>query len=109
MLLGAIDDGDTFGVVEAGIDALAGCVGFLVGSLVPSRVVALIGGRRLQTALAVLIDIEDDAAAGPDVADAGRIAAFDNIHVYPFLTALLGLRPNPDIDGDAAVLAPALR
>ncbi|MEP0545504.1 MAG: ectonucleotide pyrophosphatase/phosphodiesterase [Rhodothermales bacterium] len=48
-------------------------------------------------------------AAGPQVAAAGRIAAFDNVHIYPFLTALLGLRPNPDIDGDATVLAPALR
>ena len=48
-------------------------------------------------------------AAGPQIAAAGRIAAFDNVHIYPFLTTLLGLRPNPDIDGDAAVLAPALR
>ena len=48
-------------------------------------------------------------AAGPHVAEAGRIAAFENVHVYPFLAALLGLYPNPDIDGDAAVLAPVLR
>ena len=48
-------------------------------------------------------------AAGPQIADAGRIAAFENVDVYPFLAALLGLQPNPDIDGDASVLAPALR
>ncbi len=48
-------------------------------------------------------------AAGPNVAPAGRIAAFENVHVYPFLTALLGLRPNAEIDGDAAVLIPLLR
>ncbi len=48
-------------------------------------------------------------AAGPDIEPAGRIAAFENVNVYPFLAALLGLRPNPDIDGRAAVLAPLLR
>jgi predicted AlkP superfamily pyrophosphatase or phosphodiesterase len=48
-------------------------------------------------------------AAGPDVARAGRIDAFENVHIYPFLTALLGLEPNPEIDGDPDVLAPLLR
>jgi predicted AlkP superfamily pyrophosphatase or phosphodiesterase len=48
-------------------------------------------------------------AAGPHVAPVGRIDAFENVHVYPFLTALLGLRPNPGIDGDPAVLAPLVR
>ena len=48
-------------------------------------------------------------AAGPQIAARGRIAAFENVHIYPFLTTLLGLRPNPDIDGEAAVLAPILR
>ncbi|MEM1041396.1 MAG: ectonucleotide pyrophosphatase/phosphodiesterase [Bacteroidota bacterium] len=48
-------------------------------------------------------------AAGPHVAPAGRVAAFENVHLYPMLASVLGLRPNPDIDGDAAVLAPLLR
>jgi predicted AlkP superfamily pyrophosphatase or phosphodiesterase len=48
-------------------------------------------------------------AAGPQIAPAGRIDAFEVVHVYSLLTALLGLAPNPDIDGDPAVLAPVLR
>ena len=48
-------------------------------------------------------------AMGPQVRPAGRIAAFENVNVYPFLTAILGLAPNPEIDGAAAVLAPILR
>jgi predicted AlkP superfamily pyrophosphatase or phosphodiesterase len=48
-------------------------------------------------------------AAGPGVRRGMRVPAFENIHVYPFLSALLGLEPNPDIDGRAAVLAPILQ
>ena len=44
-------------------------------------------------------------AAGPQIASAGRIDAFENVHIYSLLTALLGLAPNLDIDGDSAVLA----
>ena len=47
-------------------------------------------------------------AAGPDITPAGRIAAFENVHLYPFLTALLGLRPNAEVDGKARVLEPLL-
>jgi predicted AlkP superfamily pyrophosphatase or phosphodiesterase len=47
-------------------------------------------------------------AAGPGIRPAGRIAAFENIHIYPLMASLLGLRPNPGIDGRAAVLAPVL-
>lgn len=48
-------------------------------------------------------------AAGPQVRPAGRIEAFESVHVYPFLSALLGLRPNPEADGRLEVLAPLLR
>ena len=47
-------------------------------------------------------------AAGPDIRPGRRIGAFDSVHVYPFLARLLRLAPNPDIDGDPAVLAPVL-
>lgn len=47
-------------------------------------------------------------AAGPDIAAAGRIPAFENIHVYPFITALLGLEPYSGIDGTLNVLGPYL-
>lgn len=48
-------------------------------------------------------------AAGPNVVPAGRIASFENVHLYPFLAALLGLRPSLEIDGRAEVLRPLLR
>jgi predicted AlkP superfamily pyrophosphatase or phosphodiesterase len=48
-------------------------------------------------------------AAGPGVRAAGTVAAFENVHVYPFLAALLGVRPAPDVDGDARVLKGVLR
>ena len=47
-------------------------------------------------------------AAGPGVRPLGVLPAFRNVHVYPFLAALLGVRPVSGIDGDASVLAPAL-
>jgi len=40
---------------------------------------------------------------------AGRLPAFDNVHVYPLLRDLLGLPPKPGVDGSDAVFAPALR
>ena len=46
-------------------------------------------------------------AVGPDFASRQRIAAFDNVHVYPLLAGLLGV-PAQDGDGDLAVLRPAL-
>ena len=48
-------------------------------------------------------------AAGPQIKRAGSIPAFDNVHVYSFLAALLRLRQAPRGDGDPAVLAPYLR
>lgn len=48
-------------------------------------------------------------AAGPRIAPGQRIPPFENIHIYPLVTELLGLRPNPEIDGRLEVLAPLLR
>ena len=48
-------------------------------------------------------------AAGPQIASAGVIPAFENVHVYPFLAALLRLERAPRGDSDATVLAPYLR
>lgn len=47
-------------------------------------------------------------ADGPDLANAVLLPAFDNVHVHPLLMALLGLVPLDGVDGDPAVLAPAL-
>jgi predicted AlkP superfamily pyrophosphatase or phosphodiesterase len=48
-------------------------------------------------------------AAGPHVRAAGRIPAFRNVHVHPFLAALLGITPAAGISGDAAVLGGYVR
>ncbi len=47
-------------------------------------------------------------ARGPAFAEGVVLPAFDNVHVYPLLAALLGIAP-ADHDGDPAVLRPALR
>ena len=48
-------------------------------------------------------------AAGPHVRARGQIPPFDNVHVAPFLGALLGLTwPDGALDGDARTLAPLL-
>ena len=47
-------------------------------------------------------------ARGPRIAAGQKIAAFAMVHVYPFLAEILRLTPNPEIDGDLAVLAPVL-
>lgn len=47
-------------------------------------------------------------ARGPAFRRGVVLPPFENIHVYPLLTALLGI-PAADHDGDPAVLAPALR
>lgn len=47
-------------------------------------------------------------AAGPGVRAAGWIAAFENIHVHPFVAALLGIAPASGIDGRGDVLEPYL-
>ncbi|MEO6527636.1 MAG: ectonucleotide pyrophosphatase/phosphodiesterase [Gemmatimonadaceae bacterium] len=48
-------------------------------------------------------------AAGPQVRQSGLVPAFDNVHVFPFLAALLGLEHAPRSDADPRVLAPYLR
>ena len=45
-------------------------------------------------------------AAGPNITAGRRIGPVESIHVYPFLTQLLHLTPNPNIDGDVSVLPP---
>lgn len=48
-------------------------------------------------------------AAGPNVARSGMLPAFRNVHVYPFLAALLGVEPAAGISGDASVLGRYVR
>jgi alkaline phosphatase D len=48
-------------------------------------------------------------AAGPNVRQLGRIAAFENVNVYPFLTALLRLDRPPTVDGNIRVLGSILK
>lgn len=47
-------------------------------------------------------------AAGPGVRPAGSVPAFENIHIHPFLAALLGIDAAPGIDGRPDVLGPYL-
>jgi hypothetical protein len=47
-------------------------------------------------------------AAGPGIRTGVRIPAFENIHIYPLMAALLGLDPASGIDGRLDVLAPIL-
>ena len=46
---------------------------------------------------------------GPNVASGQRIEAFENVHIYPLLTAILGLKQNPDIDGQLGILGHLIR
>jgi predicted AlkP superfamily pyrophosphatase or phosphodiesterase len=48
-------------------------------------------------------------AKGPDIRQGLVLPTFKNIHVYPFVCRLLGLQVPANVDGDPAVLAPALR
>jgi len=48
-------------------------------------------------------------AAGPNVRQLGRIPAFENVNVYPFLAALLRLDNVPIVDGDIRVLGSILK
>lgn len=48
-------------------------------------------------------------AAGPNVKPLGTIPAFENVHVYPFLAALLRLDRVPVVDGDLRTLSNALK
>lgn len=42
-------------------------------------------------------------AIGPNIIPA-KIKSFENIHIYPFITSILNISPNPDIDGKKEVL-----
>ena len=48
-------------------------------------------------------------AAGPGIRRGAHLPAFENVHVYPFLAALLRLERIPAVDGAFAVLRSALR
>jgi hypothetical protein len=48
-------------------------------------------------------------AAGPRVVPGSRLGALENVHVYPFIAHLLGLRPAPGLDGTLAATRPILR
>jgi len=43
-------------------------------------------------------------AMGPGIRAGQRIAPFESVHVYPWLAHILGLRPNPQVDGRLSVL-----
>jgi predicted AlkP superfamily pyrophosphatase or phosphodiesterase len=48
-------------------------------------------------------------AAGPRIRPGPDLAAFENVHVYPLVARLLGLRPAEGIDGSLAPIEPVLR
>lgn len=48
-------------------------------------------------------------AAGPRIVPGTRIPPFENVHIYPMLAEILGLRPASGIDGQIDVLRPILR
>lgn len=48
-------------------------------------------------------------ASGSRFKNALRVGAIDNVHVYPLVMDILGLKVTGPIDGDLAVLKPALR
>ena len=47
-------------------------------------------------------------AQGPSIAGGQTIDVFESIHIYPLLVHVLGLTPNPDVDGRLEVLQPIL-
>ena len=48
-------------------------------------------------------------AWGPAIKKGRKIPSFENVHVYPFICAMLGLTYTHEIDGRPEVLAPVLR
>ena len=48
-------------------------------------------------------------AAGPDIIQVQQLDAFENIHIVPLMSQLLGLKQIPHIDGNASVLAPIIK
>ena len=81
----------------------------------PGHVVAKSSGDRVLDRGTHGWDTEDPlmhgifVAAGPQIRASGAIPAFESVHVYPFLAAMLRLDRAPRVDGDPAVLAPYLR
>ena len=47
--------------------------------------------------------------SGPDITAGERLGPVESVHLYPLMTRLLRLAPNPDIDGDLSVLEHLLR
>lgn len=48
-------------------------------------------------------------AMGPRIRRGERVPAFENVHVYPLIAEILGLDPNPAIDGRLEAVAGVLR
>lgn len=48
-------------------------------------------------------------AAGPRIVQGPMLPEIENVHIYPFLVELLGLDPNPGIDGRLEVLGRVIR
>lgn len=48
-------------------------------------------------------------AKGPNIQSKGQINEFENIHVYPLIMDILGLKAHPEVDGKKEVLAPLLK
>lgn len=46
---------------------------------------------------------------GPAFRPGGRVGRVENVHVYPLVAQILGLRPYPEIDGRLEVVRPLLR
>lgn len=48
-------------------------------------------------------------AAGPAINPGMSVSAFDNVHIYPFVAKMLGLKVTQEIDGNLDVLSGALK
>lgn len=48
-------------------------------------------------------------AAGPDIKEERVVEPFENIHVFPLIAQLLGIKPPNNIDGKMSVLAPIIK
>lgn len=46
---------------------------------------------------------------GPAFRPGGRVGRVENVHVYPLVAQILGLRPHPEVDGRLAAIRPLLR
>jgi len=48
-------------------------------------------------------------AMGPAFKEGARVPTFENVHIYPLLAEILGLKPNPKASGRLAKVRPLLR